>query len=291
MFTVQPVARERAKLRLAISGVSHSGKTLSALKLASGLGCKTIIVICTEEPGCSVYQDKVSQTYQMIKFKPPFTAERYVEAIKCAEAAGADIIILDSFTHAWAGSGGLLERQAAISDQSKSGNSYFAWREITPLHNKLMDTILLSPAHVICCMRAKSQMEVIDVGGKKVPVKLGLEPIQRKDIEYEFTVAFKLEHTTNLYIADKDVTGLFKGRSEVITEQTGKELADWLAKGVEPMNLELHIQGMFANAHTLADLTQAYKTLVSVHGQQELITRLASQRKKELTDAQSTPNS
>lgn len=291
MFMVQPVERLQAKLRLALTGVSHSGKTLSALKLVSGLGCKNIIVICTEEPGCTVYQDKVSQTYQMIKFKPPFTAERYVEAIHCAEQAGADAIIIDSFSHAWAGSGGLLERQAAITEKSNSGNSYIAWREVTPLYNKLMDTILLSPAHVIVCMRAKSQMEIMDIGGKKVPVKLGLEPIQRKDIEYEFTVAFKLEHQTNLYTADKDVTGLFRGRSEVITEQTGQELAAWLAKGKEPLDVNDQVKRIFSTAQDMGTLAYLFREAIKSFGKQDFIIDLASQRKKELTDAQSLPNS
>lgn len=291
MFTVEPVERTQAKLRLALSGVSHSGKTLSALKLAAGLGGKKIVVIDTEQPGCTVYQNQVSQVYEMIKFNPPFTAERYIEAIKCAERAGADIIIIDSFSHAWAGTGGLLERQSAIADQSKSGNSYFAWREVTPVYNKLIDTILQSKAHVIVNMRAKSQMEIMDVGGKKVPVKLGLEPIQRKDIEYEFTVAFKLEHNSNLYTVDKDVTGLFKGRSEIITEQTGKELAAWLAEGVEPLDIEDMIKKKFAKATTYAELTQAFKEVISELGSSDFILDLAKQRKKELTDVQSIPNS
>lgn len=290
MFIVQPVARTQAKLRIALSGVSHSGKTLSALKLACGLQGK-IIVICTEEPGCTAYQDKVSRPFQMIKFKPPFTTERYIAAIHCAEAAGADIIVIDSFTHAWAGSGGLLERQSALSDQSKSGNSYFAWREITPLHNKLMDAILLSPADMLVCMRAKSQMEIIDIGGKKVPVKLGLEPIQRKDIEYEFTIAFKLEHGTNLYMVDKDVTGLFKGRCEVITEETGQEILAWRSEGVEPFNLGNAIHSVLNRATSVAELTTAYQSLVKTYGKTDLLIELATQRKKELTDAQPTPGS
>lgn len=291
MFKVEPVERVQAKLRLALTGVSHSGKTLSALKLAAGLGGKRIVVIDTEEPGCTVYQDKISVPFQMIKFKPPFTAERYVEAIHAAEQDGADIIIIDSFSHGWAGTGGLLERQSAIAEQSKSGNAYFAWREITPVFNKLIDTILQSTAHVIVCMRAKSQMEIVDIGGKKVPVKLGLEPIQRKDIEYEFTVSFKLEHGSNLYTIDKDVTGLFKGRSESISEETGAELAAWLGQGKEPFDLSIALKQLYDQAIDMKGLTEAYRSAVKSFGKQGLVVELAAQRKKELEHAEPTQNS
>ncbi|HOD42252.1 MAG TPA: AAA family ATPase, partial [Candidatus Wallbacteria bacterium] len=127
--------KNATKLRVGISGAAGSGKTYSALKIATGIGGK-IAVIDTERGSASLYADKFD--FDTVQIEPPYTPDKYIEAIKLAERSGYGTIIVDSLSHAWAGSGGLLDMHDAIQKSSKGGNSFTAWKEITPLQNKLL---------------------------------------------------------------------------------------------------------------------------------------------------------
>src|SRR5690606_31598618 len=98
--------RKQARLRLALAGPSGSGKTYSALQMAKGLGSK-IAVIDTEHGSASLYADAAE--FDVMELHAPYSPERYVEAIQAAEAAGYDVLIIDSYSHEWTGPGGCLE--------------------------------------------------------------------------------------------------------------------------------------------------------------------------------------
>ena len=164
--------------------------------------------------------------YLTIALDAPFSAARYLEAIEAAENAGVEFLIIDSLSHAWSGEGGLLDMQANIA--KRSGNSYTAWRDVTPLHNKLVDKILQCPMHVAATLRTKTEYVIEDNGqGKKAPRKVGMAPIFREGLEYEFSVFFELAQDHSA-AATKDRTGLFDGQYFVITPDTGAKIAGWL---------------------------------------------------------------
>lgn len=145
--------RRKAKLRLALCGPSGSGKTYSALLIAKGIGGK-IALLDTENGSGSLYSNICE--YDSAEIAPPFAVEKYISSIKAAENAGYNVLIIDSLSHAWAGQGGLLEEV----DKRNKGNSFTAWREVTPMHNKLVDTILQSSLHIITTMRSKTAYEI-----------------------------------------------------------------------------------------------------------------------------------
>jgi len=123
--------------------------------------------------------------------------------------------------------------QGKIVDSSRSGNSYTAWRQVTPLHNKLVEAMITSPAHIIATMRSKMDyMQDKDEKGKSVVRKIGLAPVQRDGIEYEFSLVFDL-NVNHLVSVSKDRTSLFDGQNFVITPDTGVKLKDWLDTGKE----------------------------------------------------------
>ena len=224
--------RKRSKLRLALCGPSGSGKTYSALQMAFGMGGK-VALIDTENGSASLYSHLGE--FDVCEIAPPFTVQKYIEAIKGAEQAGYDVLVVDSLTHAWAGQGGLLEEVDKRAASSSSKNSYAAWRDVTPMHNRLVDTILQSNLHMIVTMRSKTAYEMEKgVNGKVAPVKKGMAPIQRDGLEYEFTVVLDLDNQKHVAEAGKDRTGLFDGKVFVPTQETGKELIEWLDSGSEP---------------------------------------------------------
>ncbi len=221
--------RKQAKLRLCLAGPSGSGKTYSSIKIAQGLGGK-IAMIDTEHGSGELYAHLAD--YDVVTLNAPYSPERYIECIKAAEKAGYTVLIIDSLTHAWSGEGGVLEMVDKVSKTSRTGNSYTAWRDVTPWHNKLVEAILTSNLHIITTMRTKTEY-VIETNekGKTTPRKVGMAPVQRDGMEYEFTAVLDLSLDGHFYSASKDRTGLFDGKPDLPSEKTGKILLEWLNSG------------------------------------------------------------
>lgn len=217
--------RKQVKLKIGISAASGAGKTYSALLIAYGI-CKDwdkIAVIDTENGSAELYSDLGG--YSVAPINPPFTPQKYIDAIKEAELAEFKVLIIDSLSHAWQGEGGLLDMQDKATKASKSGNSYTAWREITPVHNKLVDTILQSSLDIIVTTRAKAEYVISEENGKKNIKKIGLAPVFREGLEYELTTFFEMAQE-HIATASKDRTGLFT-ESFIPTIQTGEKLNEW----------------------------------------------------------------
>jgi len=224
--------KNESKLRIAISGASGSGKTYSSLQIATGIGGK-IAVIDTERGSASLYADVFN--FDVLNVEPPYTPEKYIEALYIAESNGYDVVIIDSMTHAWAGSGGLLDMHDAIQKTNKGGNSFTAWKEITPIQNRFVDAIVGSRCHIIATMRSK-QDYIVDQSNNRTHIrKVGLAPIQREGIEYEFTTYIEISQE-HVAVATKDRTNIFDGKCFIPSEETGKTLFKWLnqARGGDP---------------------------------------------------------
>lgn len=222
--------RKKAKLRLALCAPSGAGKTYSALLIAQGLGGR-IAMIDTERGSGELYSSLCE--YDVYQIEPPYTPKKYVEAIHEAERSGYGTIIIDSLTHAWAGQGGLLEE--VDKRKSRQRNDFTVWRDITPQHNALVDAMFQSSCHIIATMRTKTAYEVVkdERTGKTKPVKVGLAPVQRDGLEYEFTVVLDIDVDKHVASASKDRTSLFDGEVFVPTVDTGKTILQWLESGVD----------------------------------------------------------
>lgn len=246
--------RKKAKLRLAICGPSGSGKTYSALLIALGLGGK-IAMIDTERGSGELYADLCE--YDADQLNAPFSPDRYISKIREAESAGYDVLIIDSLTHAWTGEGGVLEMQDRASKGTR--NSFTAWREVTPQHNALVDAILNCNMHVIVTMRTKTAYEMVEdtnASGKKVqkPVKIGLAPVQREGMDYEFTVVFDLAIDGHTASTSKDRTSLFDGKYFTPSKETGVELLEWMNSGVEPPKVVSLLESAMAAFHEIENI-------------------------------------
>ncbi|WP_301963053.1 AAA family ATPase [uncultured Megasphaera sp.] len=229
MGLFKQAVRQVAKLRLALSGPSGSGKTYSALLIASGIvPMEKVAVIDTENGSANLYANL--GTYSVLTLHPPYTPKKYIEAIRAAEQEGFELVIIDSLSHAWNGEGGLLEQKDKATDAKYKGNGWAAWREVTPEYNKLIETMLNSPCHIIATMRAKTEYMQDDSNGRKRIVKVGAAPIQRDGIEYEFTVVFDLS-IDHVATVNKDRTRLFDGQYFMPTPDVGKTLKQWLDAG------------------------------------------------------------
>lgn len=214
--------RKRVKLKIALTGPSGAGKTFSALALASGIGQK-IAVIDTENDSASLYSDRYQ--FDTLALDPPYTTQKYIDAIKAAQEEKYDVLIIDSISHAWAGDGGLLAKKEAMD--SRGGNNFANWGTITKEQEAFKAALLNADIHMICSIRSKQEYAQVGDGGKLKVQKLGLAPIQRDGMEYEFTAVLDIAMDHNAS-ASKDRTGLFDGQLFRIGKNTGEMLIKWL---------------------------------------------------------------
>jgi len=218
--------RTQAKIKLGLQGPSGSGKTYSALLVAFGLvdDWTKVAVIDTENHSADLYAHLGN--YNVLSLEKPFNPERYIEAIETCERAGMEVIIIDSISQEWEGSGGILQIHSQMT-----GNSFTNWNKVTPRHNAFVQKILQSKCHVITTIRSKQDYVLTEKNGKYVPEKVGLKGVTREGMDYELTVVFDLDIKHNA-TASKDRTGLFMDKpSWVITESTGKRILAWCKAG------------------------------------------------------------
>ena len=218
-----------AKLRLGLIGPAGSGKTMTALRVAHGLGGR-VAVIDTERGSASLYSGERGLDFDVLELDS-YEAEKFIQAIAQAEQAGYDVLIIDSLSHAWAGKGGILEFVDKAAKRS-GGGSFSGWRDATPLHNQLVDAILGAKLHIICTLRSKVEHVIEQVNGRTQVRKVGLQPVQRDGLEYEFTVVADVTQDHELIVTKTRAAWLKDQIIREAGEDLGKQLAAWLSDGL-----------------------------------------------------------
>lgn len=286
-FQIKRARRSHARLRMALAAVSGAGKTMGALRMAKGLAQRLIdmgvlegslegkiCLIDSERKSSQLYADVCP--FDTIELEPPYSVDRYQQAISTVERAGYAICIIDQISHAWSGPGGQLEFVDAL--KARGGNQMSPWAKVTPIQQEFYDRMLRSTMHIIVTMRCKSEYVIQEVQDgnriKKVPVKIGLSPVQRDGIEYEFTTCLDVDLESHMATASKDRTRLFMDKQTFIDESVGERLADWLQSG---------------EAIQLMDAPKVERAEPGAGGQQEDAgkTEAAATRKKLLGDLES----
>lgn len=219
----QKAERRQVKVKLGVTGPAGSGKTFSALRLAKGIaGDGKVAFIDTENGSASLYSDRFD--FDVLNVEAPFTPDKYVEAIKAAVDAGYKVAVIDSFSHAWEA---VLDKKTAMD--ARGGNSFTNWGVAGKDLKTVLTEILQSDIHIIATMRSKTEysQEKDSQSGKTVIKKLGLAPIMREGIEYEFSAVFDVGMNHEA-ATSKDRTGLFVDKIFQVTEETGKQILAWL---------------------------------------------------------------
>lgn len=278
---LKKATRKQVKLRLNISAPSGAGKTYSALRMAKGLvnDWDKVAVIDTENGSASLYSHLGD--FNTIDLTPPFTPEKYIEAINTCVNAGMEAIIIDSSTHEWAC---LIEENELLAQSKFRGNTWSAWSQTTPRHDKFINAVLHCPVHVITCTRSK--METVMGDDKKVK-KVGMKDVQREGWEYELTISLNIDRDTHLAIPSKDRTNLFEGKNPfLITEETGKEIANWCNSGVSELQMGLNEMEIVADMESLKTIWSKYKSLQT----NSQFVDMKDKRKKEIEKIINTQN-
>ncbi|MGI2905390.1 AAA family ATPase [Tolypothrix sp. VBCCA 56010] len=232
MFT--KATKSAAKLRMSIDGISGSGKTYTALAVGSALAKAAggrLCVVDTENNSASKYADIFD--FDGLNMRGPFDPRKLIEVMKAAERENYGALVIDSLSHFWAGPGGVLEIVDNAAARSNSKNSFAAWREGTPVQNKLIEAIVQCQMHLICCMRSKAEYvtEKDERTGKVAPRKVGLAPVQRDQMEYEFDVVGSMNEQHQMVITKSRCPALDRAVIHLPGEYLATTLLGWLSDG------------------------------------------------------------
>lgn len=243
--------RKRQHLRIALCSPPGAGKTFSALRIAHALG-GPVGVIDTENGSAELYAGEANPdggafefvTIDLAQEPGKFSTENYIEALHAMHRAGVQTVVVDSGSHAWAGEGGLLEM---VDAKGKGGNKFTAWADATPKHNAWIQALLTYPGHLVMTLRTKMEhVQEKDASGRTTIRKVGMAPIQRDGLEYEFTVVGELDVDTHRLMITKSRCSALADRSFVKPgADVAKVLLAWLEGGapeasrppVEPKNV------------------------------------------------------
>lgn len=286
---LKKAARKSVKIKIGFSGASGFGKTVSALRVAYGItgDWNKIAVIDTENDSASLYANHTLKDgfqigeFNAISLTPPYTPERYIEAIDACEKAGIKVCIIDSITHEWDGKGGCLDIHAEL------GGRFDHWAKVTPRHRAFIDKILQCNMHVLTTVRRKQDYDMVkNDKGKIEPVKVGTKEVTKDGFEYELTVNFELVNEKHLAKASKDRTGMFADTPEVVlTEKIGEKIKEWCESGIDLSGKIVDAIAAFESATTVEQLTEIKKEY-SIVIDDKGVNKAGAEAYKRITNAQ-----
>lgn len=229
LFQAQAVRGTR-KARIGLVGPSGSGKTYTLLRMATGLAAGGKIgLIDTEHKTSQLYADDFN--FWPVYMAAPYTPQRYIGVIEAAKMQGLPVLGIDSLSHAWSGAGGVLEQVDTLTggNQSKTRE---AWKAMTPIQQQLIEAILSYPGHVIVTMRTKDAYGQ-DPENPRKRVKVGLAPVQRNEVDYEFDVIMYLDQQHTGTVEKSRVSKILPVNASFAEpgEKEAQAVAAWLSSG------------------------------------------------------------
>lgn len=238
--------KKSAKLRAGLYGTSGSGKTMTALLIAKGMGGKTAF-IDTEHGSASKYSDLFDFDVCELESFNPRDLIKGLEDIPNVY----DTVVIDSMSAFWQGENGILQQVENAGKRSQGGNSFRAWADVSPILNRINDLVMGAPYHVITTLRAKTEYVVEqNEKGRAAPRKVGLAPVYKEGWEYNLDFVARLDNDNTLIV---EKTRIPEFASEVINkpdEKVGQRLAAWLGEGEELPSPVEQLQVLIAEVTT-----------------------------------------
>jgi hypothetical protein len=262
----EDAVRPATNCLMALTGPSSSGKTQSALAMATGMGTK--IGLCDTERG------RASHYAGLFPFKhlrmPDDAPQTLVRALAVGADQGIDVMIIDSGSHYWSGKSGVLAQVDQKTDASRSKNAFTSgWKEIKPVEHDMWEAVMAYPGHVIMTLRVKTAYELVENDrGKKEPTKIGLKPDQRSEVEYEFDIVGDMDMSHTMTVSKCSFPGLwYPGqRIELPNTEHGAAIVNWLNEGARLTTIREYVDRIMNPEFTFQQLRHLYQGELSQRG-------------------------
>lgn len=254
-----PATKEASKARIALCGPSGSGKTYTALALATALS-EQVAVIDTERGSASKYVGLNSWQFDTVQ-PDSYSPQSLVELLGVAAGAGYGVVVVDSLSHYWEGTDGMLEQV----DRKSGANKFTSgWKEMRPEERKMIDALIAYPGHVIATLRTKTEYVIVENDrGKKEPQKIGLKPIQREGIEYEFDLIGELDVQNTMRVTKSRIHTLTNAVIPLPGEDLAHQIDEWLSDGVQVPTATEYRKRALVLAHDRDGLLELYREVES----------------------------
>lgn len=272
ILNIRQAEREGARLVIGISGISGSGKTYTALQLAWGLAnydSSKVGFLDTENRRGSLYADALKDKdgkvhkFLIADLDAPFSPARYKQAILEFQAAGVEVLVIDSVTHEWEGQGGCHE----IAKPPGSNLKVARWNDAKAEHKSFIGALLQCDMHIITTIRARQKVELKKgADGKTEYVPLGVLPIQEENFMFEMTASMMMWNEgkeQEVLKCPAELRGILGRQVGYITAADGKALRDWV-DGAKQLNPEVERARNYLRTtceQGLAALQEAWKAL------------------------------
>lgn len=236
MLTIKDAVKHALKARIGLLAPTGGGKTYTGLLFLFAMVkwgmAKKVGVIDTEHGSASKYLNDPFPSFRVIELADDFSPEVYIEAMALLAEDGCDALLVDSLSHAWAGKGGSLELKDRFGKQ-KGFNDYTAWGPVTAMQNRLIESLLSYPGHLVATMRLKMEhvIEKDPITGKNVVRKIGLQPVQRDGMEYEMDLVGDIDQDHNFSVSKTRCRALDGYSVHKPGEEVVKKLRSWLETG------------------------------------------------------------
>lgn len=264
VLDIRPAESGQSKAVIGIAGQSGDGKTYTALLIARGMVSKAseIGFLDTENKRGSLYADILDDKFFIGDLYPPFSPSRYAQAIQEFQDAGVKVLVIDSVTHEWEGSGG-CDEIANAPKADGSARKVANWIEAKREHKKFMNVLLQSNMDIICCIRAREKTDFKD---PTKPVSLGIQPICEKNFMFELTASIMMANQGKSQIPLKVPSVLkeaFGPGNDYLGIDTGKKIRQWLDKGEkeDPIISSIKSEALLKCEKGTEELTGYWKSL------------------------------
>lgn len=236
IINIAPVKRDGMKLLISLFGMSETGKTYSALKLAAGIEPDPMKRGLMDTEGGErgrAYVDAIDGGYMYGSLTPPFTPERYAEALMDFVKAGVTTLVVDSVSHVWMAEGGVLD----MVEQATQKNDLAKWEKPKRRLGKLTNKWLSCGLHLILCSRGKQPLiEGRSPDGRKILVPGPVVPIQEKSLRFDLTIMAHMLGDGRFSV-EKSEGGKCPGplrdifaSGELMNEDMGRRLIAWIGE-------------------------------------------------------------
>ncbi|HMA26103.1 MAG: AAA family ATPase [Solirubrobacterales bacterium] len=241
-FEFRDAVRKDVGLLILLAGGSGSGKTESAMRLATGLAGGKVFGVIDTENGRALHKAD-DYRFKHLALDEPFSPERYIEAVKLGDKMKLPVLAIDSGSHEWEGVGGVLDLQAEEFERMgrKDSARMASWIAPKQRHKRFVQTLLRSPAHVILCLRAEDKVEMVKEDGKTVVRAKqsligaqGWVPIVEKRLPFEATISLLLLQANPGVPVPIKLEGRHRDMIPLdrqLDESVGNALAAWAAGG------------------------------------------------------------